>query len=194
MLDASKIYITTLLLLSASLLSCSKNGEDIKEKIIPTSDKIVAKDLNVDQRGLSEAIATIKTVHGNITFKFYPRHAPDTVTRIIELIKTGFYDGIIFHRVIPNFVIQAGDPTGTGQGGSGVKLNAEFNSIQHVRGSVAMARAYDKDSADSQFYIALNTLPHLDGKYTIFGQVTDGMEILDKISKGDKILSMTFEL
>lgn len=143
-----------------------------------------------DHKGDSDVKAIIKTVHGNIVFKFYPKHAPNTVTRIIELIRSGFYDGLTFHRVVPNFVIQGGDPTGTGSGGSGVKLKSEFNSLQHTKGTVAMARSVDKDSADSQFYIALSTLPDLDGKYTIFGQLTEGMTVLDKIRKNDKILSM----
>ena len=145
----------------------------------------------VDSAGLSKTKVIIKTAHGNIAFKFYPKDAPNTSTRIAHLIKKGFYDGITFHRVIKNFVAQAGDPTGTGTSGSGVKLKAEFNSKQHIRGTVAMARAgNDVDSADSQFYIALSTLPHLNGKYTVFGQVVEGDDILDKITKGDKILSM----
>lgn len=149
--------------------------------------------LKSDTNGLSLARATIKTVHGNIVFKFYPDKAPNTVNRIVELVKSGFYDGLTFHRVVPNFVIQGGDPTGTGTGGSGKKLKAEFNDIQHIRGTVAMARASDPDSADSQFYIALTTVPHLDGSYTVFGQVVEGLDLLDKVQVGDKILSMVIE-
>jgi cyclophilin family peptidyl-prolyl cis-trans isomerase len=158
-----------------------------------SADKITAADLKIDSNRLSKAKITIKTVHGNIIFKFYPRQAPNTVTRIIELTNEGFFDGLVFHRVVENFVIQGGDPTGTGMGGSGKRLRAEFNSIQHIKGTVAMARAQDKDSADSQFYIALTTLPHLDDKYTVFGQVVEGMEILTKVKQGEKILSMVFE-
>jgi peptidyl-prolyl cis-trans isomerase B (cyclophilin B) len=135
----------------------------------------------------------IKTVHGDIVYQFYPDKAPNTVKRITTLIKDGFYDGLIFHRVVPGFVIQGGDPTGTGRGGSGKNLKAEFSDLKHVKGSVAMARAADPDSADSQFYIALNATPHLDGKYTIFGMVTEGMEVLDKVSQGDKMLTVTLE-
>ena len=147
--------------------------------------------LQTDDKNLSIKKAILKTVHGNITIKFYSKHAPNTVTRFMNLVETGFYNGLKFHRVIPNFVIQTGDPTGTGTGGSGQKLKAEFNEIQHIKGTVAMARAQSPDSADSQFYIALSTLPHLDKKYTVFGQVINGLEILDKISKGDQILNFS---
>ncbi len=148
-------------------------------------------ELKTDDHNLSLKKAILKTIHGNITIKFYPKHAPHTVSRIMKLIQDGFYNGLKFHRVIPNFVVQTGDPTGTGTGGSGQKLKAEFNEIQHIKGTVAMARAQNPDSADSQFYIALSTLPHLDRKYTVFGQVTDGLEVLDKISKGDQILNFS---
>ena len=157
---------------------------------IPQS-AIRAENLQIDPSGMSHAKAILKTVHGDIVFKFYPEKATHTVTRIMQLIQSGFYNGLSFHRVIPNFVIQGGDPSGNGTGGSGIKLKAEFNSIQHIKGTVAMARAADKHSADSQFYIALSTLPHLDQSYTVFGQVVEGEAILDKVAKGDKILSMT---
>lgn len=135
--------------------------------------------------------AILRTSHGNIIFQFFPESAPHTVTRIKELIATGFYDGLIFHRVVPGFVVQTGDPTQSGSGGSGKKLKAEFNSLKHKLGTVAMARAQDVDSADSQFYIALADLPQLDGQYTIFAQVIEGLDILPKIVEGDKILSIS---
>lgn len=176
------------LLLTLILSSCNT-----KEEVeIKTGTKIFrASEMKVDEQGLSLAKAILKTVHGNIVFKFYPKEAPNTVTRIFTLIKNDFYNGLKFHRVIPNFVVQTGDPNGSGTGGSGHKLKAEFNSIQHIKGTVAMARAKDPDSADSQFYISLNTLPHLDGNYTVFGQVTDGLEVLEKITRGDKIINLT---
>lgn len=153
---------------------------------------IRAADLKTDSKGLSLAYATIKTAYGNIKFHFYPKEAPNTTTRIIQLINQGFYDGITFHRVVPNFVIQGGDPTGTGMSGSGQNLKAEFNKIPHIKGTVAMARASDPDSADSQFYIALNTLPDLNENYTVFGQVTEGLEIIDQIKVGDVMVSVVF--
>ncbi len=142
---------------------------------------------------LSSAKARIKTIHGDIVFAFYPDKAPNTVKRISELIKEGFYDGLIFHRVVAGFVVQGGDPTGTGRGGSGKKLKAEFSDLKHEKGSVAMARSMDVDSADSQFYIALNPAPHLDGQYTIFGKVVEGIDTLDKIVQGDKMISVSLE-
>jgi cyclophilin family peptidyl-prolyl cis-trans isomerase len=127
------------------------------------------------------------TTQGIIKFKFYPQDAPNTSKRIVQLINQGFYNGLTFHRVVPGFVIQGGDPTGTGAGGSGQKLKAEFNSRHHIEGTVAMARAADADSADSQFYISLGTHPHLDRNYTVFGQVTEGIDVARKIKVGDKM-------
>ncbi|MBH48135.1 MAG: peptidyl-prolyl cis-trans isomerase [Halobacteriovorax sp.] len=183
-------FLAALSLLSLTLLggmACTKKESTTE------SEQVLSNALTADSNGLSVARATIKTVHGNIVFKFYPTKAPNTVNRIVELIKSGFYDGLTFHRVVPNFVAQGGDPTGTGTGGSGKKLKAEFNDIQHIRGTVAMARASEPDSADSQFYLALTTLPHLDGNYTVFGQVVEGLELLDKIKVGDKMLSVVVE-
>ncbi|MBK23623.1 MAG: peptidyl-prolyl cis-trans isomerase [Halobacteriovorax sp.] len=189
--------MTTLMLAALILNFGSSCTNDNKQKTetepTPTSSQVTANDLKVGPEDLSEAKATIKTVHGNIVFKFYPKHAPNTTTRIIQLIEKGFYDGLTFHRVVPNFVIQGGDPLGNGTGGSGQNLKAEFNSLQHVKGTVAMARAQDPDSADSQFYIALNTLKNLDGKYTIFGKVVEGLDLIEKVRRGDKMLSVSFE-
>jgi cyclophilin family peptidyl-prolyl cis-trans isomerase len=111
--------------------------------------------------------------------------APNTCAQIKALVRRGFYDGVVFHRVIDGFMAQTGDPTGTGMGGSGHKLKAEFSSAKHVRGTVSMARASDPDSADSQFFIMFAPNPGLDGQSTIWGEVVSGMEFVDKIKKGD---------
>ena len=148
--------------------------------------------LPTDKNGLTLSYAVLKTIHGPIKVRFFPKKAPKSIQRFLQLIKTGFYDGLPFHRVIKNFIIQTGDPTKTGNGGSGIKLKQEFNNIPHVRGTLALARGKGVDSADSQFYIALSTLPHLDNKYTVIGQVTSGLDTLNKISEGDKITSFTF--
>jgi cyclophilin family peptidyl-prolyl cis-trans isomerase len=112
---------------------------------------------------------------------------------MVELINQGFYNGLAFHRVEPDFVIQGGDPLGSGMGGSGTKLKAEFNTRKHVEGTVAMARARDPDSADSQFYISLGTHPHLDRNYTVFGQVIEGIDVARKIRVGDKMTSVVIQ-
>ncbi|HEX4111864.1 MAG TPA: peptidylprolyl isomerase [Stellaceae bacterium] len=122
---------------------------------------------------------------GRVTIELRPDLAPHTVARIKELVRQHFYDGIVFHRVIAGFMAQTGDPTGTGMGGSGKKLKAEFTDTPFVRGTVGMARAQDPDSADSQFFICFEPASFLDGKYTVFGQVTAGMEAIDALKKGD---------
>ena len=139
--------------------------------------------------------ARIKTVHGDIIFKFRSDIAPVTSSRIKKLIRDKFYNGIKFHRVIPGFVAQAGDPSGTGSGGSGQKLKAEFSKEKHRPGIIAMARKGDDiNSADSQFYITLGTPSHLDGQYTIFAElVGDSLKIANKIQQGDKIIQMSLE-
>jgi len=122
---------------------------------------------------------------GRVVIEMRPDLAPETVAQIKALVRRGFYDGIVFHRVIDGFMAQTGDPKGDGTGGSGHKLKAEFSSEQHVRGVVSMARASDPNSADSQFFIMFAPAPSLDGKYTIWGKVTSGMEYIDQIKKGD---------
>lgn len=151
------------------------------------------KNLRTDKYGLSNIRAVLTTVHGDIVIRFYPREAPESVTRILDLISMGFYNGLKFHRVIPNFIIQTGDPTGTGSGGSGKKLPGEFNNIPHIKGTVALARGRDPNSSDSQIYIALTSLSHLDGKNTVIGQVVSGLDILNKITKEDEIISFSIK-
>ena len=124
--------------------------------------------------------------YGRVVIRMLPDVAPKHVARIKELSRSGFYNGLTFHRVIEGFMAQGGDPTGTGAGGSGKKLPAEFtNKYSHKRGVVSMARAQDPNSADSQFFIVLANSSYLDGQYTIWGYVVDGMEYVDKIAKGD---------
>jgi peptidylprolyl isomerase len=121
---------------------------------------------------------------GRVVIAMRPDLAPKHVARIKELVRKGFYDGIVFHRVIRGFMAQTGDPTGTGTGGSGQKLNAEFSREPHKRGTVSMARAQNPNSADSQFFICFEDAPFLDGQYTVWGKVTSGMEAVDRIKKG----------
>ncbi len=123
---------------------------------------------------------------GRVTIRLFPQIAPNHVERIKTLARAGFYDGIIFHRVIEGFMAQTGDPTGTGRGGSELPdLKAEFNNFPHLRGTVSMARAGDPDSANSQFFIVFYPKFSLDGEYTAFGRVTGGMEYVDAIARGE---------
>lgn len=122
---------------------------------------------------------------GRVVIELLPDVAPNHVERIKELTRQGFYNGLKFHRVIDGFMAQTGDPLGNGTGGSGKKLNAEFNDTPHVRGTVSMARANDPNSGDSQFFICFDDARFLDGQYTAFGKVVSGMEFVDKIKKGD---------
>ena len=124
---------------------------------------------------------------GMVTIEMRPHLAPGHVARIRELVRNGFYDGIVFHRVIEGFMAQTGDPTGTGRGGSGRKLEAEFSDEPHVRGTVSMARSADPDSGDSQFFIVFGAAPYLDNKYTVWGRVIDGMDVVDRIRKGEEL-------
>ena len=135
--------------------------------------------------------AVITLDNGNaIRIEFFPEDAPKTVENFVTLAKKRFYDGLTFHRVEPGFVVQGGDPKGDGTGGPGYKIKAEFNKQPHVRGAVAMACSNDPDSAGSQFYITLGPANFLDGKYTVFGKVISGMDVVDKIKKGDKMKSV----
>lgn len=146
------------------------------------------KDVNMSNEQAKYAL--IRTNKGDIVFEFRDDKAPNHCKRLRELISQGFYDGLKFHRVVPGFVVQTGDPTGTGAGGSGQNLKAEFNDLKHIDGAMGMARAMDPNSADSQFYITLGTFPHLDGQYTVFGYVVKGLDVAHKLVQGDKIEKM----
>ncbi|MGB1539938.1 MAG: peptidylprolyl isomerase, partial [Rickettsiales bacterium] len=123
---------------------------------------------------------------GRVVIELYPEKAPNHVARIKELTREGFYDGIVFHRVIEGFMAQTGDPTGTGSGGSELPdLKAEFNDVKHERGVTSMARTNDPNSANSQWFIMLDDASHLDGQYTAWGKVIEGMEHVDSIKKGN---------
>lgn len=133
----------------------------------------------------------IETKNGDIILELYPDSAPNTVANFKALTGKGYYDGLKFHRVIAGFMAQGGDPDGTGMGGPGYKVKAEFNDRSHVHGTLAMARSQDPDSAGSQFYICFAAAPHLDGQYTIFGQVTEGLDVLDQIKQDDLMVKVS---
>lgn len=137
--------------------------------------------------------ARIATSKGEIVFEFFPDDAPVTVASFIKLARSKFYDGLTFHRVEPGFVIQGGCPEGTGTGGPGYRLKAEFNDRLHDAGAVAMARAQSPDSAGSQFYICLEPAHFLDRKYTVFGRITKGLEVARSIKVGDVMRDVKIE-
>lgn len=155
---------------------------------------LAASGLSAKENNASNLRAVIKLAKGGeIVIKFYPQDAPKSVANFVKLVRKGFYNGLTFHRVIPGFVAQGGDPNGDGNGGPGYTIPGEFsengwnNTQKHVKGAVAMARAGDPNSAGSQFYICLDAQPGLDGKYAVFGQVEKGMEYVEQIQIGDKI-------
>jgi peptidylprolyl isomerase len=131
----------------------------------------------------------LETTKGDVVIEMRPDLAPNHVARIKELVREGFYDGIVFHRVIDGFMAQTGCPLGTGTGGSGKKLKAEFNDEPHVRGVVSMARAQNPDSGDSQFFICFDDATFLDRQYTVWGKVISGMENVDKIKRGEPVIN-----
>src|SRR5512145_2620631 len=137
----------------------------------------------------AEDTLILDTTQGRVVIAMRPDLAPNHVARIKELVRDGFYDGVVFHRVIEGFMAQTGDPTGTGMGGSGKKLRAEFSREPHVRGTVSMARAQSPDSGDSQFFICFEDARFLDKQYTVWGEVTEGMENVDKIKRGEPVSS-----
>ena len=139
----------------------------------------------MSEKSSEAAVVVLETSKGQIEIEMKPELAPKHVARITELVEQGFYDGIIFHRVIPGFMAQTGDPTGTGTGGSGENLNAEFTDYEYVEGTVGMARAMNPNSADSQFFICFEGCGHLTGQYTVWGQVISGMEAVEKLAIGE---------
>lgn len=156
------------------------------------SDKKIETENNNSLLSGQNRIATIVTDQGTIKFELYEKEAPITTKNFIELAQKGFYDGLTFHRVVPGFVIQGGDPGGDGTGGSGKTIPLEINtSLTHKKGAVAMARSSDPNSASSQFYICLEDRKDLDNNYAIFGQVIEGQDVVENIKKGDKMIKVT---
>lgn len=131
---------------------------------------------------LEGVVAVVKTTAGDMTFEFFPDKAPGHVKNFVDLAERGFYDGTIFHRVIPGFMIQGGCPEGSGRGGPGYQIRAEFNDSPHVRGTLSMARSQHPDSAGSQFFVCHGAASFLDGQYTAFGRLVSGEEALDRIA------------
>ncbi len=170
-------YTFIILIVLIFLFSYGKDSKDTKD-----SDKKLSKN----------RIVTIETNKGNIKFEIFEKEAPITSKNFIGLAEKKFYDGLKFHRVVPNFVIQGGDPKGDGTGGSSKKIKLEINkNLKHIDGAVAMARSQAKDSASSQFYITIGAQHFLDGNYAVFGRLVEGKDIVRKIQKGDIMKKIT---
>jgi len=175
----------------ACLMAVAACGEDTAsdtDTVEATRTEVVAAPSETEETVMAvtdpENAIVIELEGGNVIIDLAPDLAPNHVARVKELAREGFYDGIVFHRVIDGFMAQTGDPTGTGTGGSGQKIDAEFTSASFDRGTVGMARSSNPNSADSQFFICLEAAPHLNGQYTVLGRVVDGMEHVDAIKKG----------
>lgn len=174
----------------AGWIEPARTKEEYKKTMSKAPSKApLATDANIPEGNH----VVIETEFGPVTIELLPEVAPNTVANFKVLVNNGFYDGLIFHRVIAGFMAQGGDPQGTGMGGPGYNVKAEFNNTKHVRGTVAMARSQHPDSAGSQFYICYGPQPHLDGQYTVFGQVTEGMEVIDKVSNGTVMSKVTLQ-
>lgn len=149
-------------------------------------------EMQIDEDAVYEV--TLETRKGMIELELFPEHAPKTVNNFVFLAEEGFYDGVAFHRVIPNFMVQGGDPTGTGRGGPGYQFEDEFddNPLSHEQGVLSMANA-GPNTNGSQFFITHKPQPHLDGKHTVFGTVVNGQEVVDAIEQGDEIESVSVQ-
>ena len=171
-----------------------KTEENRKEKLLGIDYNIKGNETSLDKYNTENPVVAMDIKnYGSIVIELYPDIAPNTVNNFISLVKSGFYDNNSFHRLVPDFVLQGGDPKGDGTGGPGYSIKGEFsnngfkNNLKHEKGIISMARGNDKDSAGSQFFIMLGTSNYLDGDYAAFGKVIDGMGIIDKIAKNEKV-------
>jgi peptidyl-prolyl cis-trans isomerase B (cyclophilin B) len=185
----ARIGIATLAALLAALVTLAPAAE-AQQPGAPAGKDAPTKDASKGGKKVKQTAVITMEKGGEIAIEFFPEDAPKTVENFVTLAKKGFYDGVTFHRVEPGFVVQGGDPKGNGTGGPGYTIKDEFNKQKHVRGMVAMARTQAPNSAGSQFYITLAPAHFLDGQYTVFGKVTSGMDVVDKIKVGDKMKSV----
>ncbi len=188
---------TILLVITLFLISMfmpSKKSEKLKEELLGINYNVDGNIASLEKYKTDNPVAALYIKnYGSVVIELYPKIAPNTVNNFISLIKSGFYDNNTFHRLVPGFVLQGGDPDGTGTGGPGYFIKGEFNEnnfkndLKHSKGIVSMARSQDNDSAGSQFFIMLDSNSYLDGKYAAFGKVIDGFEIIEKIEKKELV-------
>ena len=186
--------VLLILLFMIAMLMPEKTEENRKEKLLGIDYNIKGNETSLDKYNTENPVVAMDIKnYGSIVIELYPDIAPNTVNNFISLVKSGFYDNNSFHRLVPDFVLQGGDPKGDGTGGPGYSIKGEFsnngfkNDLKHEKGIISMARSNDKDSAGSQFFIMLGTSNYLDGDYAAFGKVIDGMGIIDKIAKNEKV-------
>lgn len=186
--------VLLILLFIIAMLMPEKTEENRKEKLLGIDYNIKGNETSLDKYNTKNPVVAMDIKnYGSIVIELYPDIAPNTVNNFISLVKSGFYDNNSFHRLVPDFVLQGGDPKGDGTGGPGYSIKGEFsnngfkNNLKHEKGIISMARGNDKDSAGSQFFIMLGTSNYLDGDYAAFGKVIDGMGIIDKIAKNEKV-------
>ena len=181
-----KAILLTLLAAAALFAGCKKEQQQTEQKMEATAQVQTPSSTPQPEAGMpqdsTDPQVVMETDSGSITFELFPKEAPETVANFLKLVNQKFYDGLIFHRVIPGFMIQGGDPQGNGSGGPGWTIKGEFGARKHVLGTLSMARTADPNSAGSQFFICVATAPHLDGQYAAFGQALSGAEIAVKIS------------
>lgn len=185
------VYCLMIFLLIVGFVGCKKEnrqensqtGIGESEAMADTTKSKAAVDTTEKIVREKNPIVIIETGFGNIELELFWKETPNTARNFLRLVNKGFYNGLTFHRIVPNFVIQGGDPKGTGEGGPGYTIPFEKANTKHLRGSVGMARVEDPNSAGSQFYICLKDLPSLDGRYVVFGKVIKGMDVVDKIAQ-----------
>jgi peptidyl-prolyl cis-trans isomerase B (cyclophilin B) len=184
---------------AATSTASTKTAADSNTKTASTPAPPTPAQIAAAANAKTNPMVTMVTTQGTIMMKLFPKDAPISCANFENLIKIGFYNGLTFHRYVPGFVIQGGDPNGDGSGGPGYTIKGEFpgngvkNPLTHVLGAVAMARTQDPDSAGSQFYICVAPAHMLDGQYAVFGQVTKGMDVVEKLRQGDKMTSVTLD-
>ncbi|MFH1834718.1 MAG: peptidylprolyl isomerase [Methanobacteriota archaeon] len=192
------LMLTALVLVCGCLDGGSQTGgETLDDRLTTlikrtTTTTVISEETEiVGEETMGEKYAVIETDKGTIKAKLYTEKAPISTKNFIELAERGFYDGLVFHRVVPNFVIQTGDPTATGTGGSEKTIPLEIHpDLKHELGAFGMARTSDPNSATSQFYIVIGDAGFLDGNYAVFGQTLEGMEVAQKIAQGDKMTNV----
>ena len=185
--------IIVFVLVAVVAISVTKKEKKVEENMLNINFEVEGNEATLDYQTENPVVALYIEGYGSVVAELYPSIAPNTVNNFISLIKEGFYDNNSFHRLIPGFVLQGGDPTGTGTGGPGYHIEGEFtsngfnNNLKHTDGILSMARSGHPDSAGSQFFIMLGEAPHLDGSYAAFGKVIDGLDTVKLIEKMERV-------